>query len=52
MNTDPNYTSPGNPQEVSIPVTTGTVSAAAVQQLAATKPWVRFMAVMMFISAG
>ena len=28
------------------------MSAAAVEQLAATKPWVRFISVMMFIGAG
>lgn len=30
----------------------GLVSVAAVEQLAATKPWVRFVSVMIFIGAG
>lgn len=32
--------------------TPGLVSAAAVQQLAATKPWVRFISVIIFIGSG
>ena len=41
-----------NPHGTSILGVSGTVSAAAVEQLAATKPWVRFISVLTFIGAG
>jgi hypothetical protein len=52
MNTDPYTTPAANPHVTPLPASTGTVSAAAVEQLAATKPWVRFMSVITFIGAG
>jgi len=52
MNTDPYITPATYPPAVPIPDDAGTVSATAVQQLAATKPWVRFISVMTFVGAG
>ncbi len=51
METDP-YSSPAENPSGSNLASAGLVSAAAVQQLAATKPWVRFISVMTFIGAG
>ena len=52
MNIDPYSTPIANPHGTSILGVSGTVSAAAVEQLAATKPWVRFISVLTFIGAG
>ena len=52
MHTDPYSTPSANPQVTPSLAGPGTVSAAAVQQLAATKPWVRFISVLTFIGAG
>ena len=47
------YSAPATtPQGSSDFSSAGAVSAAAVQQLAATKPWVRFMSVITFVCAG
>lgn len=51
METNPYSTPAANPHGGSN-VGGGPVSAAAVQALAATKPWVRFMSVMVFIGAA
>jgi len=52
MNTDP-YSAPrSDPHDPSILAEAGMVSAAAVAQLAATKPWVRFISVIMFVGVG
>jgi hypothetical protein len=50
MSTDP-YASPATPAYSSSP-SDSAVSAGALQQLAGTKPWVRFISVLMFVGAG
>lgn len=52
METDPYSTPTANPYGGSNPANADMVSAAAVRQLAATKPWVRFISIMTFIGAG
>ena len=52
MNTDPYATPMTNPYGGESSFPPGLVSAAAVQQLASTKPWVRFISVMTFIGAA
>ena len=52
MEPNPYSTPATNPYGASNLATADAVSAAAVQQLAATKPWVRFMSVLTFIGAG
>ena len=51
MNNDP-YASPVTDPYGMTYASNNAVSAAAVQQLQATKPWVRFISVMVFIGAG
>ena len=52
MNTNPYSTPAAIAPSGPPPISTAAVSAAVVRQLAATKPWVRFMAVITFIGAG
>ena len=52
MNPDPYTTPAANPQGMPTHAEAGTVSAAVVEHLAATKPWVRFISVLTFIGAG
>ena len=49
MNADPYLTPAAYPPP---PADLSAVSAEAIQQLAATRPWVRFISVMTFIGAG
>lgn len=51
MNNDP-YASPVTDPYGTTYASNGAVSAAAVKQLEGTKPWVRFIAVMVFIGSG
>jgi Family of unknown function (DUF5362) len=51
METNP-YSAPAANPSFGSNIGGGPVSAAAVAALAATKPWVRFMSVMVFIAAG
>lgn len=52
MTTDPYSTPAADPHGRAGLATSGAVSTAAVEQLAATKPWVRFISVITFIGAG
>ncbi len=51
MQNDP-YASPSTTAQEAGPALDSQVSQAVLQQLAGTKPWVRFMSVLMFFGAG
>ena len=52
METSPYSTPAANPYGSAGDASTNMVSTAAIQQLTATKPWVRFISVITFIGAG